>query len=126
MATIYAPPAELGDGPDLMDYREEGGWSYDLKALHKAEEAYLKKLADWCHANTDSKSDLIGEVVSFQRYDGYARYMVYRTKPLSLIHIPFGDAYAIEEFAARGLRVADIEKMVQWERNWREYKLENK
>jgi len=66
---------------------------------------------------------LTGEVVRFPIADGYALYMVAEPPPktrgaaMSLVHLPLGDAWAIPAAHARGLRKADIVKMVAQRRS---------
>lgn len=60
--------------------------------LMKAEEAFLARLVTW--AKERARPDpCAGEVVRWQVADGYAQYLVAATKPVQLIHLPFGDGY---------------------------------
>lgn len=119
MTEVYTLPEDFRDPPDLGDFLKEGV-GYDVNALFEAETEWVKELAEWCRANTDSKSELIGEVIRFPRGDGYAQYMVYRTKPLSLLHLPLGDAWDLPDYQLRGLRVKDVRELVRSERALRE------
>jgi len=51
-------------------------------------------------------------IVRWQRGDGYALYYVASFKPLTLRHIRVGDAWAVEEALIRGLRVSDVQAML--------------
>jgi hypothetical protein len=104
MATAYAPPE--GFEPPQITLENSRDGSYE-----REEAAYLERLAD--RAKMNGTSPLLGEVVRWQRADGYAQYMVWQTKPLQLIHLDLLDGYAIEPALIRGLRVADIKAMVE-------------
>jgi hypothetical protein len=62
--------------------------------------------------------ELAGETVRFQVADGYAVYMVIKSKPLTLQHVEICDGYFIPYAHVRGLRLADIKKDVAWQRKW--------
>lgn len=111
MAEVFTTPEGFRDTPALIDFRFDG--SVNFEAFAKAEEEWTKELAEWCQTNTDSRSDLIGEVIRFPQGDGTANYMVFRTKPLSLLHIPLGDAWNIPDYMLRGLRVKDVRELVR-------------
>jgi hypothetical protein len=96
MAKVYRAPIE---GPP---YRH-ASWRED-------EARYIDELR--AMAREDSKGALVGKVVSFQVADGYARYMVWRQSPLSLVHLDLMDGYRIPEAHARGLNLADIKALV--------------
>lgn len=88
------------------DFNDPAGWeNADKKCL-----SYLRK---FCYDNTDSKSSLVGETVNFPVADGYAVYMVYRTTPLQLIHVPIGDEWQADDCTIRGLRVKDIKERIE-------------
>jgi hypothetical protein len=55
------------------------------------------------------------EVVQFGVADGYASYLVVSRKPLTLQHIAYMDGYQIPYAHIRGLRLADVEFMLQRE-----------
>lgn len=59
---------------------------------------------------------LIGEVVRWQRGDGYAEYLVWNAEPLELVHLPLGDAWTVEAPLIRGLIREDIEAEVEREK----------
>lgn len=114
MAEVFTTPKGFRDPPSLMDYRTEKGLDFD--AVQKAEAEWLEELIEWCKTNTDSRSELIGEVIRFPRGDGTANYMVFRTKPLTLLHIPLGDAWDLPDYQMRGLRVKDVQELVRQDR----------
>jgi hypothetical protein len=63
-----------------------------------------------------TKGDAVGEVVRWQRADGYACYMVASEEPLQLAHIDHGDAYQVEPALIRGINLEEIKQMVDHER----------
>ncbi len=118
MAEVFTTPGGFRDPPSLMEFRfeKQDGKGINIDALQVAEKEWLKELGEWCLTNTDSRSDLIGEVIGFPRGDGQALYMVYRTKPLTLLHIPLGDAWDLPDYQMRGLRVKDVRELVRADR----------
>jgi hypothetical protein len=104
MATDYSPPEGFEPPQITMENMRDG--SYE-----REEAAFLERLAD--RAKMNGTSPLLGEVVRWQRADGYAQYMVWQTKPLQLIHLDLMDGYTIEPALIRGLRVADIHEKVE-------------
>lgn len=70
-------------------------------------------------ARAASKGDLVGEILRWQRADGYAQYMVVSQKPLILAHLAIGDAWQVEAALIRGLRLTDVREMVERERSLR-------
>ncbi len=57
-----------------------------------------------------------GRVIKFPVADGYAFYYVHSEKPLVLQHIPYGDARRADAATIRGLRLADVQRMVKTEK----------
>lgn len=113
MAEVYTTPKGFRDPPsyEALDTMQE---SYE--ALREAENEWLAELVEWCKSNTDSRSELIGETIRFPRGDGFAQYMVFRTNPLTLLHIPLGDAWDLPDYQMRGLRVKDVKELVRQDR----------
>ena len=62
---------------------------------------------------------IAGAVISFPVADGKAFYLVTKERPLTLQHIPVGDAYKIDEAYIRGLKVKDIKNMIARDRAMR-------
>ena len=108
MAQVFRAP-EGFEAPTL-DYR--GDWQ-------QQEADYLQRLADRCKMN--GTNPLLGEVIRFQRGDGFAQYMVWSTKPVQLIWLELGDAWQVEEALTRGLRLSDIREQVEREQRLREF-----
>jgi len=106
-ATLVRPPIEA---PEVNLSRGD-----DWRAI---EEAYIADLAAWARKVTPGK--IVGEVVRWQRADGYASYMVVSERPLRLMHLDLGDGYMVEASLLRGLTLQDVQGMVDWDRSWRE------
>ena len=68
-------------------------------------------------AREKSPGDLTGEVLRWQRGDGYALYMVVSEAPLTLAHVAIGDAWTVESALIRGLDISDVRRMVQGEKS---------
>jgi hypothetical protein len=96
------------------------GWvtPYNYDEQQRREQNYIDTLA--AMAKENGKSDLLGQIVRWQRGDGYAEFMVWNTKPLELIHLEIGDAWDVEEALIRGLRISDIKEMIERDRRWQE------
>jgi hypothetical protein len=108
MANIYNPPKGLDF---KCDYN--GDWQ-------KQEEDYIKRLRKYCKEHTDSKSNLVGVIFRIPYADGHAQYMVFRTKPLEMIHVPIGDAWDAPDYQTRGIRLQDIKDQVKFDKSWEE------
>lgn len=62
--------------------------------------------------------EYVGELLKWQRADGYAVYVVARENPLEIAHVDTGDAYTVEAALIRGLNLEDVADMVAQERRW--------
>lgn len=51
-------------------------------------------------------------IITFGVADGKAIYAVVSKKPLQLMHIPMGDAYQVPNAHIRGLRLKDVEVLI--------------
>lgn len=58
-------------------------------------------------------------LMRFPVADGSAIYYVVKDSPLTLAHLPVGDAYAISRAHLRGLRTADLHQQRAFETWWR-------
>lgn len=108
MATVY-------NIPDELPWEEPDYKNYDFRKEQMREDAYAKKLAEWCKSRHEG--DCVGEIVSVGVGDGYAQYMVECEKPLHLIHLPFGDKWNAGKIWERGLRLKDVQQMVHRSRH---------
>lgn len=60
-----------------------------------------------------------GAVLSFPIGDGSALYLVQKTEPLTLQHIPYGDGYCIPGAHVRGLDLDDVKAQVRYNKKVR-------
>jgi hypothetical protein len=104
MATAYRAPDGFEPPEITTDQLIDGSYQ-------EIEQEYVDRLAAEARKNGNSK--LLGEEIRFQRGDGYARYMVWNTNPLQLIHLDLGDAWSVEEALIRGLRVKDVKEKIE-------------
>lgn len=109
MAKIYSPPAEAGDPPAIDP-------KIPIKDHLKAEAKWVEGVQALARGQADNP-EVVGEVVHFPRGDGYASYVVWRAKPLQLVHLPIGDRWHIDPVHARGLRLSDIEQQIRRNKN---------
>jgi len=78
------------------------------------------------HAALKKQEDLLREIekkhtiVRFSVADGYALYAVTKESPLTLRHIPYGDAYQAAAATIRGLTLADVRQQESYQKALRE------
>lgn len=124
MATVYQAP-EGFDPPEftIESTRAPKGGTIDDAPYYRDSEAYIARLAAEARqiAKIEGKEDpIIGEVVRWGRGDGYAQYMIWRARPLQLIHLDLIDGYHVEPELIRGLRIGDVRQMVERDKKLRE------
>jgi hypothetical protein len=108
MAKLAATPVE---GFEL-------GAKEDINVYLERIDARMKELED--SFARQPEGTLKGAIVSFPYADGRAMYLVRTESPLTLQHIPYGDAWQIPDAHIRGLRLEDIRKMVEGDRRLKE------
>lgn len=114
---VYAPPDDV-KVPDFDEAFVNG--RYDMNKDDEIHKAFFERLKKKLREEGYT-GPLTGEIVRFPIADGAAQYMVAdRPRGMVLIHLPIHDAWSIPEAHARGLRKADIVKLVEGERAWRE------
>jgi hypothetical protein len=74
----------------------------------------------------DTSKSLVGCLYSHPVADGYAWYVVTSDRPLTLRHIPIGDAWTLSPATVRGLSKKDIILDVMCRRFWDMQAKENK
>ena len=62
----------------------------------------------------------VGKVIKFPMADNYARYMVASINPPVIMHLNFGDGYAVHSAMVRGLDASDITAELNREAKLRE------
>lgn len=105
MATVFSPPEGLEEPTDHADFMEDG---FDRDGYFRAEEEYVERIVAWCRENSPGDR-LAGTRYSYPVADGKALYVVYKSRPLSLIHVPIGDSYQVSDAHMRGLKIKDID-----------------
>lgn len=95
----------------------------DYALPHKQRARQEKELLEAAanRARARHSGDAVGEMLRWQRADGYAVYMVTRESPLTLAHVDVCDGYTVEGALIRGLDLATVRRMVEAERKMREY-----
>lgn len=114
MAKLDTKPF-LGGLPDPAQYtgmREVPPGYKDWMAFYDAQDKKLQELI----AISDKmdyknpKASLVGSIVAFGVGDGGAYYIVTKDKPLTLAHLPFGDAYQAAWPTINGVTAAWIRR----------------
>jgi hypothetical protein len=89
-------------------------------------DAYLGRIGSMLQAlETASEAvnpegdDLTGAVLRFPAADGYAVYRVVKHRPLTLEHVPYGDAWRIPAAHLRGLTHDDVRDQLRRNRKWK-------
>lgn len=105
MARLATKPVEgewdMQDGEDFKDYS-------------KRTDGMFKALTD--AAATVPEGSVVGLLMSFPIADGCATYRVSKESPLTLEHVPYGDAWQIPYAHIRGIRKADALEQARRER----------
>lgn len=97
--------AKLSKTPHPMDWNKRSNETTDeyFARTGKQIETLQKKSAeamDSCSA--------VGFLMQFPVADGYAYYVITSTTPLTLQHVPYGDAYQAAPAHLRGIRMSDV------------------
>ena len=69
--------------------------------------------------HVSGKKTLVGVLIGFPHADGKALYRVVKDKPLTLEHVPYGDAWRLPAYAERGITAADIRQSIAFTEFWR-------
>jgi hypothetical protein len=99
--------AKLSSQP-VQGFDESGG---DFKSYFERQDKLLKELRDKEAALPEGAYE--GVILQFPIADGYAMYLVQKTSPLTLQHIPYGDAWQIPAAHLRGLNIEDVKAQVE-------------
>lgn len=91
--------------------REGESW----EDFQKREEALMKELSEKS-AKVDPEGDLTGALIRFQVADGYAVYVVSKSEPLTLQHVPYMDAYQANEATIRGINKNTVRSQIMRDR----------
>jgi hypothetical protein len=90
-------------------FERKPGESY--REYDQRTDALLKEMLE--RAAALPEGEYVGAVLSFPIADGKAMYVVEKTEPLTLQHIPYMDAYEIPAAHARGLDLTDVQAHIQ-------------
>lgn len=117
MAKIYAPN-EAPPSYDDAKYKDADG-RLDWKAYDAEVERYIERVKQ------DARDKHPGDVYAGEPYyvpmgDGKAIYVVWSSKPLTLLHLDVWDAWRASAAEERGLRLSDIKARMNFEKVWRE------
>lgn len=112
MAKVYNPPSDI-KVPSLFDFIKP---KFDRVAYEAAEQNYIAEVKEYLKAWADKPS--FGEVISFQVADGYALYLVADLKPVTLVHLPLGDAWHYE--GASKLTAKNVLALIERQKSLRE------
>ena len=97
------------------DYPNITSFEAVLKEEQEALDVLIKKSADL------PPGQIVGAVLSWPVADGSAYYIVTKENyPLTLQHIPYGDAWQVDPILIRGLRRDDVVRMLEAERRFQE------
>ena len=100
-----------------------GDWDFPAGLRGKELTAAFAKIDRQFAALTERQprstaKSLVGAMLRFPRGDGYAHYVVVKDKPLTLQHIPVGDAWRVEDCTLRGINVTDVRRQLRWSEFW--------
>lgn len=108
MGKVYSPPEEIQ--PPKYDYSK--GFNFD--EYERLNAAYVQKVVDYCMA--EGSGEFKGKEIQFGVGDGYARYVVFSTKPVVLIHLSVSDGWQYQY--ANRLTAKDIAEEVRRAGAW--------
>lgn len=99
-------------------------WAFDDTEMSKPQQQRkdYKTFEKLCAASdkVDLSKRVIGCVVGFPYADGHAFYKVLNDNPLTLEHIPYGDAWRLAAYSEAGILEDDIRDVVQYRRRMKE------
>ena len=72
----------------------------------------------WGKSSADVKAIGWENIMHFPIADGQALYKVVKENPLTLQHIPEGDAWQVSDALIRGLRYSDLEDQRYYDEMW--------
>ena len=98
--------------PDFDESMVDG--RYSMEKDNEVTEKFYADLKAYLVNDCACTGPMTGEIVRWQRGDGYAQYMVGEIPrgETFLVHIPLHDAWSVEDALIRGLRKTDIKQMI--------------
>lgn len=103
-ATVVAVRADF----DRLPGEGVGAWDQRATALF----SLLQEQSD-----NLPPGEIVGGMLRFPRADSAAYYRVTKAKPLELEHLPFMDAWTVEESTLRGLTHENVSEMLEHRRH---------
>ena len=107
--------AQLDKNPAPGDFSYRPDEPFDV--YYNRTSAEYKKLTDV--SDNLKPGEIVGAILQFPAADSYALYRVSKERPLTVQHIPFGDAWQVDAALIRGLRRVDIERKIEQNRRLR-------
>lgn len=97
-----------------------GDWGIDFKKDVVAEIHRTDRLLDALYRRQPKSADASyrGAVLSFGVADGKAFYIVVKDKPLTLMHIPYGDAWTVCRCTMNGIDRQEVEYQLERHEFW--------
>lgn len=105
VGTVKWPAQDYGKGFQASWEREKAA----LAELEKVSEEVVR----------GDGTSVVGYLWATPRGDGMAIYRVKSESPLTLEHVPYGDAWDALAETIRGLRLSDIRREIDFERSWK-------
>ena len=84
MGKIYSTPKEIQE--PVFNFK-------DIKGSNEKEAKYIQEVKDWCKSHSTEKTEYVGEIITIPHADSFACYIVFKTKPVQLIHLQIGDGW---------------------------------
>jgi hypothetical protein len=100
----------------VSDQPYPGDWELDFSNAYwqKKSEEQEKRLAAIIAAQpTPDNPSLVGACLRFPRGDGNAFYVVVKDRPLTIAHVPVGDAWQADECTLRGINAGYVRKRLR-------------
>lgn len=91
----------------------------DISSYFERQDKILKDLQDKEAALPEGAYE--GVILRFPHADGYAMYLVEKTSPLTLQHIPYGDAWELPAAYLRGIDIEDVKAQAESNRARRSF-----
>jgi len=88
----------------------------DIQTEIRRTDALLDALLDK-QPNSTAKS-YVGAVLMFGVADGNAIYVVTKDRPLTLQHVPIGDAYCVDRCTMRGIDRQEVRDRLEFRERW--------
>jgi hypothetical protein len=86
-----------------------------MSEIRRIDKLYARLLAKQPKSTAAS---LIGAVVTFSVADGKAAYVVVKDRPLTVQHVPIGDAWHVHRCTLNGLDEAEVRRQLQGAEMW--------